>query len=77
MSQDLEVEFALSARDWNGTAVAAGAAETLDGGDVTGLGMWGVLRVVLWTGATSHSARTMAQRAGQCSAQKRSSLASM
>ena len=35
-----------------------------------------VLRVILWTGATSHSARTTAQGAGQSSAPKRSSLAS-
>ena len=35
-----------------------------------------VLRFVLKTGATSRSARTMTQKAGQSSAQKRSSLAS-
>ena len=51
VSQDPEVELdegvALSTRGWDGTAVAAGAAETVDGGDVPGLGKWGATDISL------------------------------
>ena len=39
---------ALSTKDWSGTAAAAGAAETVDGGDVTGLGKWSATIIPLY-----------------------------